>query len=269
MTTQRKSLSWILSVALHSALIFIAGRYTYKLAFPEGTVETVSIETFGTQNATPPPPVEKAKPAEPAVKVAPAPAPMKQKATKKVAPVFLPDKSGEQIHAEEKPETQEESPVVIPKAEEENVHTTETAAPEKPAAEPVPVPEPAAETQTEPQQAQAEPVASPQSGEGVPEEHPKFGTPGTTLDVTKLSERQGNRAPKYPFMARLRRQEGSTLIQAYVKKDGTLDSVSLYKSSGSPLLDREALDSFSRYRYVPGATGWILKTIKFTLTDSK
>jgi protein TonB len=112
----------------------------------------------------------------------------------------------------------------------------------------------------------AEP-GSPPEGIGPDKNIPQFGTPGTTIDETKLSEAFGNHKPSYPWMARLRRQQGTVVIRAYISKDGSVSQTAIEQSSGSSLIDKEALQSYSRWKYQPGPTGWVLKPFKFSLKN--
>jgi TonB family protein len=112
------------------------------------------------------------------------------------------------------------------------------------------------------QQNAALPPGQPQTGAAAP----PYGTPGTMLDVRKLLERPGNRKPNYPWTARLRRQEGTVIIRAFIRPDGHVDMPVLEKSSGFQSLDEEAIRAYGGWRYEPGASGWVLKPFKFNLS---
>lgn len=64
-----------------------------------------------------------------------------------------------------------------------------------------------------------------------------------------------NPPPDYPEKARLRRQQGSVLLQVRVKTNGLPRQVHLIRSSGYPLLDQTAMTTVRRWRFVPGRRG--------------
>lgn len=302
----RKAFSWSLSVFFHSA-IAVAVLYTgARMMFPEGHVngEQITIETYQAPKGEP---VEVKPQVQPEEKPAPQDVVVKKVEPKHVKPAvakapppkFMPDKSFNDVQpadktpeddsADEKPlETVEESPVVT-KAEEKPAPSPEPVAEEKsepvpePVAQQAPEPEPApvqAEEAPKPvvQQAPVAPapadpapaVSNAKAGDPkgtASEVPPKFGTPGTTLDESKLTEIRGRIS--YPWMARLRRQQGTVIIKAFVRKDGSILQPSLERSSGFPLLDQEALTAYSQWRYKPGPSGWVIKTFNFNLLADK
>lgn len=259
--TQQKStfgntVAWVLSLAFHGVLAIVVLRAGYKIAFPEGSVEMVQIETYGNMNApenSAPPKVK----SEPKTKSELAPLASKSKLK------FIPDKPAEVVRAAPQVEDQD-ADVPAKAAPEANAESTqeETVKSESEIKN-----EEAPADKNSPEPVAAQEAAGTQS-ESNEENHPEFGTPGTMLDVTRLSEQPGNRKPSYPWMARLRRQQGTVVIKAYVKKDGTLDSVELYQSSGSALIDKEALGAYARWKYHPGSEGWVLKPFKFSLEEA-
>jgi len=95
---------------------------------------------------------------------------------------------------------------------------------------------------------------------------PAFGTPGTTLNEAQLTEDEGNVKPRYPWSARIRRQEGTAVVRAYVQADGTITQAAIHQSSGYPSLDQECVSAYSHWHYKPGAEGWVLKPFRFSLT---
>lgn len=284
MTKQRSALSWTLSIVLHTILALLIIRTSYKFAFPEGAVESVSFEVAAESAAPQIAPEPQAPTApEPAEKesiVVPKAPPQKI-----IKPIVIPNKPQKTVKAAEpeaapepvsetmpEVETQEESPVEIPQT-----------APV--AAEPAPTETAAAEPETNVQEQNNEKMSedtavdkaagieAPEQGDGqqqaqateVGEPRPAFGAPGSIIDETKLTERAGNRKPQYPWSARLKRLQGTVIIKAFVKPDGTVDSISLYQSSGVAALDKEALDVYAKWRYTPGSKGWVLKPFKFSL----
>lgn len=64
-----------------------------------------------------------------------------------------------------------------------------------------------------------------------------------------------NPKPPYPLMARRRGLEGEVLLSVQVRADGRVASVEVKQSSGHPILDRAALKTLSRWRFVPARQG--------------
>jgi protein TonB len=64
-----------------------------------------------------------------------------------------------------------------------------------------------------------------------------------------------NPKPEYPGIARQNRWEGTVRVQARVTAAGAVESVSLERSSGYAALDRSALDSVRRWRFIPATDG--------------
>ncbi len=61
-----------------------------------------------------------------------------------------------------------------------------------------------------------------------------------------------NRPPAYPSLARKRGWQGKVLLEVDVQIDGMVKSIQINKSSSYKLLDREALDAVSKWRFSPG-----------------
>jgi len=57
--------------------------------------------------------------------------------------------------------------------------------------------------------------------------------------------------PVYPNQARAAGIEGTAMVDMHVAENGTVDSFSVYKSSGSPLLDDAAADAAVRCTFTP------------------
>lgn len=64
-----------------------------------------------------------------------------------------------------------------------------------------------------------------------------------------------DRAPVYPEVARLRGEQGRTVLRVSVGADGLPDSVSVAISSGYPVLDSAALSAVRDWRFVPATRG--------------
>ena len=61
-------------------------------------------------------------------------------------------------------------------------------------------------------------------------------------------------APAYPRQALRKRQEGTAVLLADVRADGTVEKVHVESSSGFALLDDAALDVLERWRFKPRVT---------------
>jgi len=62
---------------------------------------------------------------------------------------------------------------------------------------------------------------------------------------------RGNTPPPYPGAARRLGDEGEVRLDVHVGADGTVLDVRLRQSSGSPLLDRTAIETVRRWRFDP------------------
>jgi TonB family protein len=58
--------------------------------------------------------------------------------------------------------------------------------------------------------------------------------------------------PQYPYQARRSRIQGDGLFRLYVNENGTVTSVGVMKSTGSPILDLAAAGSFYQWQAKPG-----------------
>jgi protein TonB len=80
-----------------------------------------------------------------------------------------------------------------------------------------------------------------------------------------------NPKPAYPLSARHMRLQGTVRLRVLVTAQGTVDHVEVQTTSGSPMLDRSALDAVRRWRFVPARHGdaavpaWVVVPIVFTL----
>lgn len=80
-----------------------------------------------------------------------------------------------------------------------------------------------------------------------------------------------NPAPRYPEEARERGEQGKVLVRALINADGTVAELAMKRSSGFPDLDRSALETVKKWRFVPARRGaasvsaWVVVPISFTL----
>jgi protein TonB len=80
-----------------------------------------------------------------------------------------------------------------------------------------------------------------------------------------------NPAPYYPEAARERGEQGKVLVRALINPDGTVAELAMKRSSGFPDLDRSALETVKKWRFVPARRGaaavsaWVVVPISFSL----
>lgn len=79
--------------------------------------------------------------------------------------------------------------------------------------------------------------------------------PGPTPPaVVEEAETLDAPAPAYPRQALRKRQEGTVVLLADVRANGTVENARVESSSGFPLLDDAALDALERWRFKPRVT---------------
>lgn len=89
-------------------------------------------------------------------------------------------------------------------------------------------------------------------------------------DANTLIAMPGNPSPVYPMPDRLTHHEGTAVLIANVKADGTIGNIVIEKSSGSRLMDESAATAYKKWRYQPGQAGLARKPFKFALVgDAK
>lgn len=77
--------------------------------------------------------------------------------------------------------------------------------------------------------------------------------------------------PRYPLEARQRKEQGTVVLEVQLSPAGLVEQIEIHRSSGSPRLDKAALDAVRRWRFVPARQGeqavdaWVLVPITFTL----
>jgi len=82
---------------------------------------------------------------------------------------------------------------------------------------------------------------------------------------------RSNPSPKYPRIARIRGYQGNILLDVLVNKNGKVNDLKIYKSSGYPILDRAAVSSVKHWLFEPGMIGenrvnmWVRVPIRFEL----
>jgi len=82
-----------------------------------------------------------------------------------------------------------------------------------------------------------------------------------------------NPPPRYPRIARTRGYQGTVILEVLVDREGDVEDVKLYQSSGYKALDRAALSSVRHWIFTPGRRGdvvvdmWVRVPIAFRLTE--
>ena len=80
-----------------------------------------------------------------------------------------------------------------------------------------------------------------------------------------------NPAPTYPATARQNGEEGKVLLRVFVNEAGTVEKLTLKKSSGYELLDDAAKETVGKWQFVPAKQGdktvsaWVVVPISFNL----
>ena len=76
--------------------------------------------------------------------------------------------------------------------------------------------------------------------------------------------------PKYPRISRKRGERGKVLVRVFINRDGFSEKVEIEQSSGFDRLDRAAMNSAKKCRFVPakrnGKPVKTLATIPYTFT---
>jgi protein TonB len=82
---------------------------------------------------------------------------------------------------------------------------------------------------------------------------------------------RNNPPPRYPRLARKRKYQGVVLLKVFVKKDGSVGEVRLFKSSGYAILDKSAIKSVRKWEFEPGRHGnenvgeWVRVPVRYRL----
>jgi periplasmic protein TonB len=80
-----------------------------------------------------------------------------------------------------------------------------------------------------------------------------------------------NPAPEYPSLARRRGYEGTVVIEAFVDREGRVQDLRLYQSSGHEVLDRAAMQAVKGWLFEPARRGrdkiemWVKVPLSFRL----
>lgn len=108
----------------------------------------------------------------------------------------------------------------------------------------------------------AAPVAAAQPSLPAPELAPATGAvklPSSDADYLK------NPLPPYPPISRRLNEQGTSLLSVFIGADGVPQRAELVKSSGFERLDKAALATAMRWRYVPGKRGGVAEPMSVTV----
>lgn len=223
-------------------------------------------------NSGPPAQTHTAAPADPPAEV---PQPLEQQASKSAAAEAITRRAPE---PKQKPALETAPPT--PKA-------TLLAPPPRPLAKPValrpePQPVPATADTAVPDALLAESNESPATSSPPSAPSSQSGTGDPLLESSQVSAAApprysgaglANPAPRYPFLARRRGQEGRVVLRVRVNPNGQAEAVSIQESSGYHLLDEAALETVRQWRFVPAhkanltVAGLVDVPVSFRLTD--
>lgn len=135
----------------------------------------------------------------------------------------------------------------------------------RPVAAPSPAPAPrAAQAAPEPPAPApvSEPVAvapAPAPAPVAPPAPPRIELPSTSADYLQ------NPQPEYPAISRRLGEQGQVTLRVLIGADGSAQQVELHRSSGYERLDRAALDTVRRWRFVPGKRNGVPEAMWFNV----
>ena len=142
-----------------------------------------------------------------------------------------------------------------------------------PAPEPMPVaiadptPAPAAPVGVVEPQPAAKPVEAPVAAAPAPAAPPAPAIVQPSSDASHLN----NPKPVYPAVSKRLGEQGKIVLRVLIGADGIPQKVEIKQSSGFERLDRQAVDTVTRWRFVPGKRNgvpeamWYLQPINFVL----
>lgn len=96
--------------------------------------------------------------------------------------------------------------------------------------------------------------------------------PPALVQPSSSASHLNNPAPAYPAVSRRLGEQGTVMLRVLIGVDGLPQKVEVRQSSGFERLDRQAVDTVMRWRFVPGTRAgmpeamWYQQPIKFVLT---
>lgn len=130
-----------------------------------------------------------------------------------------------------------------------------------------PAPAPAAPTGVLEPQPAAQPAPAPAAAAPAPSAPPGPAVVQPSSDASHLN----NPKPVYPAVSKRLGEQGKIVLRVLIGTDGTPQKIEVKQSSGFERLDRQAVDTVSRWRFVPGTRNgvpeamWYLQPINFVL----
>ena len=150
-------------------------------------------------------------------------------------------------------------------------HTPRPAPPPAPKPIPIAPPEPAPAAPAAPS---VPPPAAPPVAAPAPEAAPATVTPAAPAKIEPPSSNADylkNPKPPYPPISKRLGEQGTVIVRVLIGADGLPQKDELKQSSGFDRLDRVALETVMKWRYVPGKRGgvaqamWVNVPINFVL----
>lgn len=176
------------------------------------------------------------------------------------------------------PEVQPPRPVVQPRPQPapRKVAAPSSPAPQRvapqPAAAPDLPPAPSAPTGVVAPQPAPTPIEAPVVAAPAPVAPPAPPAPPARVELPSSSaEHLQNPQPAYPPMSRRLGEQGTVMLRVLIGTDGSVQEAELKQSSGFERLDRAALETVRKWRFVPGKRGglpeamWHIQPVKFVL----
>ena len=136
-----------------------------------------------------------------------------------------------------------------------------------PAPEPMPVaiadptPAPAAPVGVVEPQPAAKPVEAPVAAAPAPAAPPAPAIVQPSSDASHLN----NPKPVYPAVSKRLGEQGKIVLRVLIGADGIPQKVEIKQSSGFERLDRQAVDTVSRWRFVPGTRNGVPEAMWFNV----
>jgi len=138
-------------------------------------------------------------------------------------------------------------------------HETPPPAP-KLAAAPDPTPAPNAPTATAEPQPAPPPVSAPVAVAPAPPPAPaRVELPSSNADYLQ------NPKPVYPPVSKRLGEQGKVIVRVLIAVDGSAQDAQVKESSGYDRLDRAALETVLKWRYVPGKRGGVPEAMWFNV----
>ncbi len=137
--------------------------------------------------------------------------------------------------------------------------------PPMPVAIPDPTPAPNAPTGVTAPQPAPPPIAAPVAVAPTPPAPAPAPAPAKVELPSSDADYLQNPSPAYPAASRRLGEQGKVLVRVLIGVDGTAQKAEIRQSSGFDRLDKAALDTVQRWRYVPGKRGGVAEAMWFTV----